>query len=258
MKEVLDLAREENLFVGKRVGISILEVSNPQNGIEIAKKVIYKISDPTTILFLSGGSTPKPLYADFAKEGILKVAAAALIDERFGKKLHDFSNEKMIKETGLLDYFASQNTRLYPINLDENLPFEETSAKYDEKVRKLFFAFPKSVALLGIGPDGHTAGIAPNRNGFVNPIFSEEQKDLFVSHFNDGEDQSKGGFGNRITLTFKGLAMLDVLIIMAFGENKKRALEEMFKEGRLDQIPSRFYANPLVSEKTLLITDQKI
>ncbi len=33
-----------------------------QNGIEIAKEELYKRVDNKTVLFLSGGKTPKPLY----------------------------------------------------------------------------------------------------------------------------------------------------------------------------------------------------
>jgi len=188
-----------------------------------------------------------------------------LVDERFGEKLHDNSNEKMIKETGLLRYFHLRDTPFYPIL--KGLSREETAQEYDQTVRKLNSIFPKSVALLGIGADGHTAGIAGDRGTvrkwgnkgdkgdiFKNPIFEKERQHLFVSDFND----EHGYFKERITMTFLGLSMIDLLIILAFGENKKEALDAMFEDGPESEIPARFFKRPDIAKKTLFITDQSI
>lgn len=230
-------------------------VKNSEEGIDLAKKKLYEIVDQQTLLFLSGGSTPKSLYESLAIEASLKAGAVAMVDERFGKPGHPFSNEKMIKETGLLSYLSNYNIRFYPILKGKD--FESTAREYDELVRSLIFSFPKSIGIFGMGEDGHTAGIAPNKKDFQNPLFKKEQENLFVSHFDDGLD-FESGFGKRITITFRAMEGLDILIVLVFGKNKKRALWKKFKDGFIEEIPARFFTRPEISSKTLLITDQKI
>lgn len=244
-----------DLAIRQKSGLSVIRVKTKEEGLSLAKEVIYKVVDKKTLLFLSGGTTPKPLYELLSKEKKLKVGAVALVDERYGEVNHPNSNEKMIREAGLVSYIQNLNVRFYPIL--ENKDFEKTAKDYDETVRLLLSKFPKSVGIFGMGNDGHTAGIAPNKDYFTNPLFGKDQENLFVSYFDDGKN-FQTGFGKRITLTFKAMEMLDFLIILAFGENKKMAFSEMFKQGTLEEIPSRFYLKPSIAKKTLLITDQKV
>lgn len=220
----------------KKEGVSVLIACDVQKGLQAAKEIIYKNVDERTVLFLSGGSTPKPLYEEIAREKKLKAGAVALVDERYGEVNHTDSNEKMIRETGLVDF--------YPIL--ENKGMEETARDYEKTIQSLFSQFPKKVGIFGMGDDGHTAGIAPNI----------DQGNSLVSYFDDGKPGFK--FGKRITLTFKAMEKFDYLIILAFGSAKKNAFDLMFKKGSLKEIPSRFYLKPEIANKTLLITDQKI
>src|SRR5258708_1962504 len=157
----------------------------------------------------------------------------------------------MIKRTGLLNYFTTQQISFYPILglQQENLSREGTAEKYDETVRKLFFNIPRSVAIVSIGVDGHTAGIAPNRKDFINPLFRNVS--LLAGSFND----ITGPFKERITLTFQALSMIDYFVLWVFGNDKRHALEKIFTPGSLEEIPGRFYNQPEISAKTVLITD---
>ena len=48
---------------------------------------------------------PQKFYINIlAKERKLNPGAVALVDERYGEKLHENSNEKMISDTGLIGY----------------------------------------------------------------------------------------------------------------------------------------------------------
>lgn len=220
-------------------------------GVEKAKKVIYDKVDRKTVLFLSGGSSPKPLYQSLSLDKTLHPAAVGFVDERYGNPMHETSNEKMIRRTGLITYIAGEQIPVYPI-LQENLSREKTAEKYDEVVRKLLFNIPRSVAIVSIGVDGHTAGIAPNREDFINPLFHNVS--LLVGSFND----TTGPFKERITLTFQALSMIDHLILWVFGEEKRHALGKIFTEGPLEEIPGRFYNQPDISEKVTVITDLNI
>ena len=227
-------------------------VKNKDKGIEKAKELIYKSSSFDTVLFLSGGSTPKPLYETLARDKKLQIGAVGMVDERFGEKMHENSNEKMIAETGLKDCLDDQNIRFYGVL--KNKEIDETAENYDETARWLLYHFNRSIGILGIGADGHIAGIAPNRKDFINPMFDRESQKLFADYFDD----SKGLFKKRVTMTFLSLSMLDQIIVLAFGKEKKKALQKMFTEGSKEEIPVRFLAQKGIAEKTIVITDQKV
>jgi 6-phosphogluconolactonase/glucosamine-6-phosphate isomerase/deaminase len=233
--------------------MQIIITDNKEKGIERAKEEIYNRVDNKTVLFLSGGTTPKLLYELFVKESILFPAEAAMIDERYGKPFHQNSNQKMIADTGLLQYFSDHNIPFHTI-LSAGLSREKTAKAYDGIVRNIFFHFTKSVGILGIGKDGHTAGIAPNRKDFINPLFKEKRRHTFVDEFND----TNGSFKERITLTFAGLSLLDFIIVLVFGKDKKEALTKACMQGSLEDVPARFFISAEMVKKTLFITDQKI
>lgn len=250
---------KEKTVVTEKKGVSVVTVESQEKGLQVAKKILYLLTakNPNTVLFLSGGKTPEDLYRQLAKEARLKVGAVAMVDERFGSRLHDKSNEKMIRETGFWSYLEKKKIPFYSILRFHPKGVASNFAKgYDRKVKYLLGHFSEKIAILGIGKDGHTAGIAPNREDFTNPLFS---KSLWVGSFSDPRSMEEGGFGTRITLTFKALTEMDVLLILAFGKEKKEALSKMFSRGALEEIPARFYTSELqIAQSTILITDQKV
>jgi 6-phosphogluconolactonase/glucosamine-6-phosphate isomerase/deaminase len=235
-----------------RNGISVTKVDSEKAGSNTAKELLYEITDAGTLLFLSGGNTPAVLYSMMAAERRLAIGAAAMVDERYGKPMHENSNELMIKKSGLMDYFKRQKIPFYRI-LDKDQNLANSAFRYNETVGSLFSRYPKSVAILGVGEDGHLAGIAPNRPDFSNPLFSADCSSQLVSFFEDPYV-----FGQRVTMTTKGLSMLNILIVLVFGEKKKDALSRLFKRGPVAKVPSRFLKRPKIAHKTLLITDQDI
>lgn len=248
--EVLKGINEEVPFKNKE-NVCIYEVSGPIQGVKIAKSILYKVVDIETVLFLSGGRTPKDLYTVLSQEKLLRVGAVGLVDERFGSPLHEQSNELMIQNTGFLDFLKQKDIPFYPI-LQDRKSREDVAKEYDDAVRNLQKSFSKRVAILGIGGDGHTAGIAPNRSDFENSIFSKSN--LLVSEFDD----PRGIFKQRVTMTFEALSQMDLLIVLVFGEDKGKALQMMFKEGSFEEVPARFLKSKGIAEKVLLITDQRV
>lgn len=235
-------------------GILVIEAPSVQKANESIAEILGKYSDSKTALFLSGGSTPKKLYEHLASQKILKAGAVGQIDERFGEKLHKNSNELMIKKTGLIEYFENMNTRFYPI-LQENIDIADTALQYDEALRFIFKYFPKSVGILGIGGDGHTAGI-PFENQKSGDIVRRmiDDQSSFVSYY------ELEGYGQRITMNFQALSMLDLIVILALGREKREILNSMFRyeniEEEIENFPAKFYLKPEVASKTILITDQ--
>jgi 6-phosphogluconolactonase/glucosamine-6-phosphate isomerase/deaminase len=250
--QINQILKEKNIFSHSNEGITIATVESLHEGFALAQEIFYTVVDSKTVLYLSGGSTPKVLYERFATEEKLSPGAVGVVDERYGPKYHEKSNEKMFQETGLLRYLQMRDIPFYPMLIGKSR--EETAAAYDEQLRKLNATYPKSIAILGVGADGHTSGIAPNRPDFTNPLFEDARKDLLVSEFDD----PTGYFKERVTTTFLALEHFDLMIIFAFGPEKKKPLELIFSEGKETEIPARFFTRPNVAKKTLLITDQRI
>lgn len=220
-------------------GIKIIKVKDQSEGDDFAKNFLYENSDSKTVIFLSGGKTPKSLCDQILLENKLKAGAFAMTDERYGKVGHSNSNALIMK--GFSPF--------HPILEGKSL--EETAKDYDRKIRYLFARFQKSIGILGIGSDGHTAGI-PAIPEIAEKIL-EDRLTLVTSY-----DAKDGFYNQRVTMTFAGLSKVDQIIIMVFGEDKKEALDKMFKVGPISEVPARFYKEPEISQKTILITDQKV
>lgn len=247
----------------KKDGIRVIRTDEVR-GAEIAAGMLYEYADSDTVLFLSGGKTPERLYTRLAREGRLRAGCAALVDERYGEPGHAFSNERMLERTGLPEYFKKAGIPFYRI-LEPGKDIRETASGYEEKVKGLITGFARSAAILGIGEDGHTAGIAPDRIDFRNPLFSPEQKERVVSYFKDtrplrppGTPMEEQGYGERITMTIKGLSQIDRLIVLVFGESKQDALEKVFREGSIEEAPARFLKSREMEGRTVIITDRDI
>lgn len=221
--------------------MKIIQVKNKITGSQKALDILKDLVDKDTLLLLSGGSSPDVLYELISKEQVLKPGAICLIDERYGFSLHNNSNEKMIKDTNLIAYINKEGIPFFGI-LKKDISLKETTSEYEKVITNLFKKFPRRVAVMGIGEDGHTAGIKPNL---------EYDHNRLVSGYED-----KGIFGKRITLTFKALSQIERFIVLVFGQNKSKALREMLKSDNQKQIPAAFYSK--VHDKVNIITDINI
>lgn len=251
-------------------GILIIEAQTAQKANEVASEILQKYSDLKSALFLSGGKTPTHLFKAIAVKKCIKAGAVGMVDERFGERLHKNSNELMIKNSGLIDYLESLNIRFYPMLEDKEI--EETAKDYDEALRFIFKYFPKTVGILGIGEDGHTAGIPA-----ILPVtrrILDDQSSLVTYFDNSMYDisiyRTARKYGPRITMTFTALSQLDLIVLLVLGQKKREVLNSMFtrstrfarsgQEGReeIEKMPAKFYLKPEIAEKVILITDQII
>lgn len=205
-----------------------------------ALKLLLDDVDEHTLLLLSGGTSPDLLYQLIVQGNTLKPGAVAMIDERFGAPMHGNSNEKMIARTGLPEYLNIKEIPFYRILTEGNM--EDMVEQYKRTIKDLFEKFPKKVAIMGIGSDGHTAGIKPGL---------DYDHTKFVAAYYD-----TGAFDKRITLTFEGLKQINEFVILAFGEGKRWVFESMFEEGDQNELPAVFYNQ--VSAKVTVYTDLKL
>ena len=208
----------------------IITCQDKADGTEKVAQWLQSHVDRSTVLFLSGGSSPEGLYTQIASEGVLLPGAVALVDERFGTPLHAQSNELMIQKTGLPDYLSSQQI-LYDTVLS-GTDFQETVTVYEKKIQHLFAAHQKSVAVMGIGEDGHTAGILPHtKYDHSQWVIGYESHDQYLK---------------RITLSFEGLNQISSFVLLIFGEAKRQAFQAMFKKHTLEAVPAAFYTKTIL------------
>lgn len=244
-EQIAKLLAQKQLLA--HTSLNILTVTT-QDTKQLTKDIFYNSIDQKTLLFLSGGRSPKTLYNELGREKALHPGSVALVDERYGKPLWEDSNERMLQESGFRSYFSSYGVPFTGV-LQEKLSLEETADMYDQKIRGLLQQFPGSVALLGIGLDGHIAGIPAGREKL-----EEREKTQLVTYYPNFPGPQK----ERVSLTFLGLSMIDLLIVLVEGEDKKDALDMLFSEGSEEEVPARFLKRPDIANKTLLVTDQKI
>lgn len=236
--------------------LEIITVLDKEEGSIKAAECLSNSVDKDTLLLLSGGTSPDRLYEILAHQDDFQPGAVALVDERFGKPGHKDSNKYMIEQTGLFADFKRKQVPTATILISEEFKLEETSALYNVKVKKYIDELPKVVAIMGVGSDGHTAGILPNKERFSNPVFEKEFAGKLVGHFEDPYGEHK----ERVTLTPFGLAHVDTFIILAFGQGKKQVLTRLINgHESIEELPAMIFQQ-LAKEgkRAVLITDQPV
>ena len=109
-------------------------------------------------LLVSGGSTPKPLFEKLSSFDIpWDKVKIALCDERWIDKNHKDSNEKLVRDSFLVNFAAKAQ---FISMCQEYLDIEDAQDVCSDIYEKELFPF--DVLILGMGNDGHTASLFPN------------------------------------------------------------------------------------------------
>jgi len=175
---------------------------------------------------LSGGSTPKSLYARLADEASLRAAVPwdqvhfFWGDERHVPPNHPESNYRMAYEA-LLGKVPVPLAHIHRIQ-SEYQEASQAADEYEQELREFFRLaagqFPCfDLLLLGMGPDGHTASLFPGTAAL------HEQTRLVVANW-------VGKFNSyRITLTLPVINNAAHIIFLISGEEKAETLREVLQ-----------------------------
>lgn len=171
-------------------------------------------------IFLSGGSTPKPIYRGLAEAGLdWSGVHLWLGDERYVPWDHPDSNFRMARET-LVEPAGLASEQIHPWPI---LATPELSAEtYDREFRGVFErdGAPLNLQILGMGDDGHTASLFPQ-----SPALDESEA-MCVSNVVANAQEK-----NRLTLTFPALALSRDVVFLIKGEGKATVLKEVVEKG---------------------------
>ncbi len=110
----------------------------------------------------------------------------------------------------------------------------------------------KVIITQGIGPDGHTAGIMPypeDEEFFRNNF----QSDNWVASY---DTKNKNPYPLRITTTITFLIdVVDISIVYAVGEKKKKPLYDLQNKGSIAEVPARVLKK---MKEVVIFTDQNL
>lgn len=225
--------------------LDILYKKAADNFVELSKKSIEK-HDRFTVA-LSGGSSPKAIFnllatQEYAEKIEWNKVYFFWVDERWVPLNDEKSNAKMTFEA-LLDKVTVNKDNIFPMYKDGIEP-EEYAKEYEQKIRNVVgdggvFDF----ILLGMGDDGHTASLFPGEN-----ILDENEKWVDAYYLKPQEMF-------RITLTAPIINKAENILVVAFGENKKHALNEVLN----GEYNPKLYPLQLINKKEgfEFFTDEK-
>jgi 6-phosphogluconolactonase len=183
---------------------------------------------------LSGGSGPRAAYE---RAGILRPDWSRVtlwwIDERCVPPADGRSNYRMIRES-LLDGL-SRPPEIHRIRGE--LPPEDAAAAYDAALDGITL----DLALMGLGPDGHTASLFPNA-----PTLDEAERRAVAA------EPGMEPFVPRVTMTRPILGEARTMVYLATGEGKAEAVKRAFADEPSPATP----ASLVRGQQTIVIVDR--
>lgn len=129
------------------------------------------------------------------------------VDERYGSVGHADSNEAQLMAAG----FDKKQAHVIHI-LQPDSSFQATADRFDKLARQAFSNNDIIIAQLGMGADGHIAGILPHSAAVTSP-------DLVAAYASQPYQ--------RLTLTHHALKRLSAAYVLAFGPDKQAALDQL-------------------------------
>jgi 6-phosphogluconolactonase len=179
-------------------------------------------SEGVVSVCLSGGSTPRKLYEQFARPQAEKSFPWARThwfwgDERFAPRDDQRSNFRMAREA-FLNGTPAPAENIHPMPT-ENIELEAAAALYERELKRFYGADRLDAArpmfdvtLLGLGLDGHTASLFPGSSVLA------ERGHWVAAVMGPKSEQ-------RITLTWPALESSAHVALLVAGKDKREILD---------------------------------
>ena len=177
-----------------------------------------------TIVALSGGNTPKPLYELLAQKPARSKMPWDRVhwilgDERFVPPSDPASNYGMARKA-FLSHVPVPPENVHPVETD-GVTLDEAAANYEAMLAGLYGADMLepgkpllNITLLGLGEDGHTASLLPHE-----PVL--HVRDRWVAAVPKGREEE------RITLTYPAINASEVVAFLVSGKGKRDVLDKI-------------------------------
>lgn len=202
------------------------------NSIETNIRISLKENNEALIL-LSGGSTPLSLYKKFKE--IKKIDWSkikfGLVDERWVNNSSKDSNFYNISEA--LGGQIIEKSTFIPLVYDE---LNEKKNISQAKKANIEFLGKKTIVILGMGTDGHTASLFPD-NSKTEIAISQLTPNIL-------DNIAPVSPKNRITHNLKSIFNSKKVILYIKGQEKKDVLEK----SKIDLLPISYVINTLSTQ----------
>lgn len=185
------------------------------------------------VLAVSGGSTPGPFLTALSREQLDWVnVVVTLVDERFVPPSSDRSNEKLVRESLLVD--EARLARFVPLYGEAGNV--EAAARQAEAGLALL-PKPFDVVVLGMGTDGHTASLFPDAGNFAE-LLDENRHDFVMPVHAPGAEEP------RLTLPLARIVEAGFLALHIEGKEKRGVLDAAMEPGAPKPITAVLDAAP--------------
>lgn len=199
----------------------------------LAREVAQALRDAVAVqghasLAVSGGKTPVGFLQCLSREQLpWDKVTVTLVDERWVDESSGDSNTRLVRDNLLCN--AAQAARFIGLKTATASPF---TALMEVEQRMMALPLPLTVAVLGMGLDGHTASFFPNTDTLSSALSpSHHEKVAAVQPLNAAHE--------RITLTLPLLLNARSLILHIVGEEKMRVLQIAMQPGAVESMPVR-------------------
>lgn len=201
--------------------MTIIETANDdelaRKGTDFLAELMKKAIDSRgfTIVGLSGGSTPKPIYEELGKRQDIDWARVwiFLVDDRYCNADSGKSNQFLLRMTLLKNAPIPESQLLFP---KTDLDLRDCVHEYDAVITDMLKKGEPDAVTLGMGDDGHIASLFP--------VLDEDAfgpKNV-VHNITDTFD-----IRDRISVTFPVLSSAREAVFFLKGKAKKEVWEEM-------------------------------
>uniref|UniRef100_UPI003216216B 6-phosphogluconolactonase n=1 Tax=uncultured Draconibacterium sp. TaxID=1573823 RepID=UPI003216216B len=206
----------------------------------IAKEILKLTQNSTQEIFdiaLSGGNSPKGLFkklsSKYADEIQWKRIRFWWGDERCVSPDDEQSNYKMTFEN-LFSKITIPEENIHRIKGEADP--EEEAIRYSKEIEELLNSRGKNpvfdIIILGLGDDGHTASIFPDKL----ELFEHEHSCAVAQHPVTGQ--------KRITLTGNVLNNANQVFFLVTGENKAMRVAEIMNDNDAAKLLPAYYISP--------------
>ena len=172
-------------------------------------------------LFLSGGTTPRTIYKYLSHFALpWERVDIGLVDERWVNEDDSGSNTALIKRTLL-----QNNGRAARFTLMKSRHKTAKAAQCNLNKNYQPLLKQRSLAVLGMGPDGHTASWFPGADGLEDAL--NLQSKPAVQAITAIPSKVTGPYLERMTLTLSALLQCDQILLLISGSEKIQVLQHV-------------------------------
>lgn len=212
----------------------------------------YNDLNTPVLLLLSGGSS-LPLLSYVDGSNLSSLVTVTVLDERYSFD-SNINNMDQIKNLSFYNKARRAGVSFIDTSVLQNESQEDLARRFDYSLKQWLQSKPdgKIVATVGMGPDGHIAGIMPDQDDrwFMNTF---ENSSTYIASY---DASGKSPYPLRITTNFHFLRKIDQGVCYIVGEGKREAWDNLnASNGSLNMTPARVLRD--IKGKVFVFTDLK-